>query len=147
MKRQMSRVAGEAALARSQNKVIAKAEASGLKRGTVEWNRFVYHTDHDLQGNMPKRKFRVQVQAQFDVEALNEEDACDLAVSQAVEMEPSEWGTLIDTDLADLPTRPTQYYAGYTTFMPYIEALEAQLRKLGGILPTTTQQHEAQEGR
>lgn len=45
MKGQMSRVAGEAALARSQNRVIKKAETHGLVRGTTEWNRFVYGTD------------------------------------------------------------------------------------------------------
>lgn len=47
MKRQMSRVAGEAALARSQDKVIKKAEAKGLTRGSIEWNRFVYGTDYN----------------------------------------------------------------------------------------------------
>ena len=45
MRRQLSRVAGEVALARSQNKVIKQAIAKGLKRGTVEWNQFVYSTD------------------------------------------------------------------------------------------------------
>jgi hypothetical protein len=47
MRKQMSRLAGEAALARSQNKVFRKAEAKGLTRGTIEWNRFVYGTDYN----------------------------------------------------------------------------------------------------
>lgn len=33
------------------------------------------------------------MQAQFDVRAASYEDACDMAVDQAMEMEPSEWGT------------------------------------------------------
>ncbi len=39
-------------------------------------------------------KFMIQVQAQFEVEADTFEDACDAAVDQAMEMEPTEWGTV-----------------------------------------------------
>lgn len=41
--------------------------------------------------------FTIQVQAQFEVTAETEEDACDAAVSMAMEIEPSEWGTIILT--------------------------------------------------
>jgi hypothetical protein len=36
----------------------------------------------------------MQVQAQFDVYADTIEDAADIAVSAAMDIEPSEWGTV-----------------------------------------------------
>lgn len=39
--------------------------------------------------------YTVQVQAQFEVMAETEEDACDAAVAMAMDIEPSEWGTVV----------------------------------------------------
>ena len=44
---------------------------------------------------MACQRFMVQVQAQIEVEAETEEDACDEAVSRAMEMESTEWGVVI----------------------------------------------------
>lgn len=43
------------------------------------------------------RFFTIQVQAQFEVSAETEEDACDAAVSMAMDIEAAEWGTVILT--------------------------------------------------
>jgi hypothetical protein len=41
----------------------------------------------------PQKEWTIQVQAQFRVRAATFEDACDLAVDQAMEMDSTEWGT------------------------------------------------------
>jgi hypothetical protein len=43
----------------------------------------------------PMKPFKVQVQAQFEIDAEDEDQACDEAVALAVDMDSTEWGTII----------------------------------------------------
>jgi hypothetical protein len=67
------------------------------------------------------KTWTIQVQAQFTVEAETLEDACDMAVDQAMEMDPTDWGMV---DLGAISA-----HSDYELLLEYGAEVDASARR------------------